>query len=388
MSPNKPNVTLYLGIYNGEEYIESLFKQVQAQDYQNFKILVVDNNSSDKSGEMFKEWKKVYKDRFQFVKNKVNYGGHGSLFKNMDKIDTKWFCFLHQDDFYKPNHISTIIDLIMKSSKNTVGVSTTMGSMTNSGKVLNSKPRMTWFSYNLDEPGQFLQNLRAQAIPYPASAFNLGIFKKTIVPFHSPTFSDTEQTLRMLGYGRFIISQKETMYYRENPTSESHGLNSKERTTGTIISLARVFNSIEFDFILNKVEENKRSLFANELIKALSHRIPKGDLSFTLETIALEKMISKWGYKENEISLLLAKNYASISSAATVNIINNLSNAKVRIKKVDNGIEKQTIASRIWGIYFNFNPEKFKRFNKFIIKSIYKLIFIIKPSHRLKNKWK
>jgi len=388
MNPNKPVLTIYLGIYNGEKFIESLFNQIQAQHNQNFHILVADNNSTDQSRKMFNEWNKIYKNRFQFVKNKVNYGGGGSLFKNIEKIKTKWFCTLHQDDFYKPNHISTIIDLITKSQNNTVGVATTMGSMTNGGKILNSKPRVTWFSENLDIPGQFLQNLRAQTVPFPASAFNLSIFKKTLVPFHSATFSDTEQTLRMLGYGKFIISQKETMYYRENPTSESHGLNSKERTTGTIISLARVFNSIEFDFILNKVEENKRSLFANELIKAVSHRIPKGDLSFTIETIALERMISKWEYKEKEISLLLAKNYASISSAATVNIINNLSNAKVRIKKVDNGIEKQTIGSKIWDIYFNFNPEKFKRLNKFIIKSIYKLIFIIKPSHRLKNKWK
>ena len=388
MSHNKPNVTLYLGIYNGERYIDSLFKQIQSQNYQNFKILVVDNNSSDKSGKMFKEWEKVYKNKFQLVQNKLNYGGHGSLFKNMHKIDTKWFCFLHQDDFYKPNHISTIIDIITESKKNTVGVSTTMGSMTNTGKISNSKPRMTWFSHNLDEPGQFLQNLRAQAIPFPASAFDLSIFKKTIVPFHSPTFSDTEQTLRMLGYGRFVISQEETMYYRENPTSESHSLNSIERTTGAIISLSRVFNSIEFDFVLDKIEENKKSLFAKELIRALSHRIPNGDSSFTLGTIALERMISKWGYREKDISLLLAKNYASISSAATVNIIKNLSNVKVKINRIDNGIEKQALGSKIWDVYFNSYPKKFKKFNRFIIKSTYKIVFLIKPNHRLKNKWK
>ena len=388
MSSKKHNLTLYLGIYNGEKYIDSLLKQILSQDYQKFNILVVDNNSSDQSRKMFGNWKKIYKNNFQLVKNTANYGGHGSLFKNMDKIKTPWFCTLHQDDFYKPNHTKTIAKLILASRNNTVGVSTTMGSMSNSGKILNSKPRVTWFSSNLDEPGQFLQNLKAQTVPFPASAFNLSKFKKTVVPFHSPTFSDTEQTLRMLGYGRFIFSQKETMYYRENPNSESHVLNLKERTIGAAVALSRVFNSNEFELILNKVAENKRNLFAAQLIEALSHRIPQSDLLTTIQTIALERMIIKWGYGEKELSFILGNSYANLSSALAVDVINNLSNNQIKVRKKRSGIKSQKLVSRIWNIYFNLNIFKSMKLNKFIIKNIYKIIFILKPDHRMKNKWK
>jgi glycosyltransferase involved in cell wall biosynthesis len=96
-----PILTLYLGIYNGEKYIEGLFNQIQSQEYQDSKILVVDNNSSDGSLKLIKHWKKVYKGNIQIVKNKFNYGGHGSLIRNIDKIETPWFCTFHQDDFYK-----------------------------------------------------------------------------------------------------------------------------------------------------------------------------------------------------------------------------------------------------------------------------------------------
>lgn len=388
MRSNKENLTLYLGVYNGGKYIENLLEQIQSQDNQNFKILVVDNNSSDNSEKMFGKWKVVYKNNFQFVKNKVNYGAHGSLFANMERIKTPWFCTLHQDDFYKPNHVSTITELILENSKNTVGVSTTMGSMSNNGKILNSKPRVTWFSSNLDVPGQFLQNLKSQSVPFPATAFNLSVFKKTIVPFHSPTFSDTEQTLRMLGYGQFVISQKETMYYRENPDSESHVLNSKERTIGAAIALARVFNSNEFDLILNKIGTKKRSLFATEIVKALPHRIPESDLLTTVQTIALERMITKWGYSEKILSLLLAKNYVKLSSGLAVNVINNLSNNSISINKTKQGIKGKSLTSKIWDLYFNFSIFKLKKFNKIFLKNIYKFIFIIKPNHRMKNKWK
>jgi glycosyltransferase involved in cell wall biosynthesis len=388
MSSKKHNLTLFLGIYNGEKYIDSLFEQIQAQENQKFHILVVDNNSSDQSRKMFGEWKKIYKDNFQFVKNQVNYGGHGSMFKNMDKIKTPWFCTLHQDDFYKPNHTSTINELILTSNKNTVGMSTTMGSMSNSGKVLNSKPRVTWFSSDLDEPGQFLQNVKAQSVPFPATAFNLRVFKNTVVPFHSPTFSDTEQTLRMLGYGSFIVSHKETMFYRENPDSESHTINSKERTIGAAVGLSRVFNSKEFDQVLNKIAENKRSVFATQLIDALSHRIADNELLITTQTIALEVMITKWGYVDKNLSSLLGKNYANLSSPQSVNIISNLSGNKIETKQVKAGTTNPTLASKIWDIYFNLNILKSIKLNKFIVKSVYKIIFVIKPNHRMKNKWK
>jgi hypothetical protein len=260
--------------------------------------------------------------------------------------------------------------------------------MSNNGKILNSKPRVTWFSPNLDEPGQFLQNVRAQSVPYPATAFNLKVFKNTIVPFHSPTFSDTEQTLRMLGYGSFIVSQKETMFYRENPISESHIINLKERTIGAAIGLSRVFNSNEFGQILNKVTENKRSVFASQLIEAVSHRIADSELLITTQTIAIETMITKWGYGDKNLSFLLAKNYTNISSPQTVNLINNLSGNKIGIRQVKTNNKSQTFANKIWDVYFHLNIFRSIRFNKFIVKNIYRIIFIIKPNHRMKNKWK
>jgi glycosyltransferase involved in cell wall biosynthesis len=381
-------VTLYLGIYNGEKYLDSLFQQIQSQDNQNFKILVVDNNSSEITETMFAQWKKVYKNKFQFIKNEINYGAHGSQFKNLDAITTPWFCTLHQDDFYKPNHVSTIVDLITKSENNVVGVSTTMGSMDNTGKILNSKPRVNWFSPNLDQPGQFLQNLRAQTVPFPATAFRLNVFKKTRVPIHSASFSDTEQTLRMLGFGRFIHSQKETMLYRENPNSESHVLNETELINGAAVGLMRVFCSNEFNTILETINGSKRGAFANQLIKALPHRVPKGDLLNVLEILALEKMISNWGYSQKKLSLLIGKKYAEQFSWQTVGTINNLSESSITIKHKHNLAKNQSTISKIWEHYFNSKTLISKGLNKTFLKIVYQIIFVIKPNHRMKNRWK
>lgn len=383
-----PMLTLYLGIYNGEKYIEGLFHQIQSQEYQDANILVVDNNSSDGSLKLIKHWKKVYKGNIQIVKNRFNYGGHGSLIRNIDKIETPWFCTFHQDDFYKANHLSTLIDLIAASTKSTVGVSTTMGSMTKDARTIATKPRINWFSSNLDQPGQFLQNLKAQAVPYPASAFKLSIFKKTKVPFHSPTFSDTEQTLRMLGYGKFIFSQKETMLYRENPESESHRLNVDEKIIGTTVALARVFHSREFDLLLDKVEKRKRDKFAKQVLLALNSRIKDSILSNTIENIALEQMLIKWGYAEDGVNLLLSKNYAKTGSVQAIEVLNNLSNSSVKFEQFTNRKETTRFSSRIWDLYFKTNMVRSQSLNRIILKNIYRLIFLVRPNHIFKNKWK
>ena len=383
-----PILTLYLGLYNGVKYIESLFHQIQLQEYQDFKILVVDNNSSDESFKLIKHWQKVYKSNIQIVKNKFNYGGHGSLIKNIDKIETPWFCTFHQDDFYKANHLSTLIDLILASTKNTVGVSTTMGSMTKDARTIATKPRINWFSSNLDQPGQFLQNLKAQAVPYPASAFKLSIFKKTQVPFHSPTFSDTEQTLRMLGYGKFIFSQKETMLYRENPESESHKLNEYEKIIGTAVSLARVFHSREFNLLLDTVEKKKREKFAKQVLLALNSRIKNSVLSNTIENMALEQMLIKWGYAENGVTSLLSKNYAKTSSVQAIEVLNNLSNNSVKFEQFTNRKETIRPSKRIWDLYFKTNMVRSQSLNRIVLKNIYRMIFLVKPNHVFKNKWK
>jgi len=392
MKSNLPKITLFLGVYNGEQYLESLFEQLRAQDSQKFNLLVIDNSSTDNSYDKISNWKKIFGQRFTLVRNEINYGAYGSLFKNLNRIKTPWFCWLQQDDYYKKNHVSTILELISKSDKLTIGVSTTMGSISNSGIVLNSKPRSTWFSSNMDQAGQFLQNLKAQSFPDPSSAYRTEIYKKVVIPVHSTTFPDTEHTLRMLAYGKFMVSQKETMYYRENPNSDSHGLNHSERVVGTFLGLIRVFNSNEFIVILNLIQPNKRFDFANQLLQALSIRLPKGDLLQALEILVLEFMIENWSYSEKNISKILRSKYKKLSANRTINILNNLTSAegltKTKQKTQKNINRNSNINNKIWEVYFKSNNVIVRKYNRKIITIIYRLLFLAKPKHRLKNTWK
>jgi glycosyltransferase involved in cell wall biosynthesis len=378
-------ITVFIGIYNGEKYLDNLFDQIKNQDTSSFKLLIVDNSSKDSSFEIIKSWpQKLSNLKFQIIRNSKNLGAGGSLNLNLHHIHTPWFTTMHQDDFYKPNHISTILKLINQSDENVSGVSTTMGSMSNEGKKIKSIPRSTWFNSNLDKYGQFIQNVKSQSVPFPCTAFRTEIYKKTQVLIHNPSFSDTEQTLLMLCYGRFLITNTETMLYRENPISESHSLNPDEREMGAFIGLTRVFSDERFLNLCNSLGKSEINKFLEDLTSAITHRITDLKVQKLLQIILIENILKSANYSNAEIVELLSNQYADFSSTQTLRNLGNLGNFSVLENKEENNLinDESNWKKRLWDKYFYSQIPIPDFAHRILIKSIYKLVFKIKPDHR------
>ena len=383
-------VTVYLGVYNGEKYLERLFKQIQSQKTSNFRLLVVDNASTDSSFKIISGWpKKLEKIETTIIRNPINLGAAESLNHNLKFVKTKWFITIHQDDFYKSNHISTLLELINHSPNNVVGISSMMGSMSNSGNKMNSFPRSSWFHQDLDQHGQFLQNLKSQSVPFPSSGFKTEIFKKTKVLSHSSSFSDTEQTLKMLGYGKFVTSKKETMLYRENPLSESHSINNTEREIGAFVGLNRVFFSSEFKILLKELDEGKIHSFISQIILALEHRIKNKEFLRLLNLVILENTLETTGYKNIRLMKQLSGIYVDFASPLTLTLIDNLGNIKAkRYSGIKNTKQfEMNWKINLWNTYFESKIKFPTVINRIVLKLLYKVIFIVKPNHRWKNRW-
>ena len=92
--------TVFIGIYNGEKYLESLQKQLLSQTYQDFHLVVIDNFSTDNSWEALAGWQAIFGEKLILRRNDMNLGGGGSLAKALDSglISTHWFTTIHQDD--------------------------------------------------------------------------------------------------------------------------------------------------------------------------------------------------------------------------------------------------------------------------------------------------
>ena len=92
------DITIFLPVYNGANYITQAIESVLKQTYQNWKFLIVDNCSTDNTAEICKPY--LADPRFKYILNEKNLGVHGNFHKALGLCDTKYYAYLSHDDLY------------------------------------------------------------------------------------------------------------------------------------------------------------------------------------------------------------------------------------------------------------------------------------------------
>jgi len=70
---NKASITVIIATYNAEDYIDSCVNSLLMQEYTNFNILIIDNNSTDKTKDLIREYIRVRENIILF-ENQGNFG--------------------------------------------------------------------------------------------------------------------------------------------------------------------------------------------------------------------------------------------------------------------------------------------------------------------------
>jgi len=394
-------ITVFLGIYNGENFLQSLKNQLKSQKFQDFILVVVDNASTDDSFEKLSAWKSDFGDRITLYRNDENLGGGGSLHKALFEryIKTEWFVTLHQDDFYLPNHLEVIAKTLREAPDSTVAVCTSMGSMDKNGTAQASPPRAAWLLDDTSPAYSFLINLRFQTLSFPSSAFKTKAFIDSFRYWHSPAFSDTETTLYLCSHGEFRYVATETVRYRENPSSESHVVNSLEANVSASIGLSRVFTSQEFRLILQLVEPSSRVKFFSELVNSIELRIPNSPLMHFVKILATEECSRVWRYQESATNLALSSVYDGLGSEFSSNLLARLAQhepAKAsseleialsvlsRVKAVEISTSASKSRSTFWSLVSHLPlPVRIKLFRAYV-----RIYAIKEPTHYWNANWR
>jgi glycosyltransferase involved in cell wall biosynthesis len=108
---NEPLVSIVLGTYNGETYLEEQLRSVLAQSYPSLEIIAIDDGSSDRTIEILREYA-AHDPRIKIVVNEQNLG----FVKNFEKGATlstgKWIAFCDQDDYWMPDKVEKMAKAI------------------------------------------------------------------------------------------------------------------------------------------------------------------------------------------------------------------------------------------------------------------------------------
>ena len=118
-------ITVFVPNYNKQKYISQALNSIlmQKTNFQ-YKILIIDDASTDNSVETIKRYVKKYPKKIDFIQNEKNIRCLANLIKGYKLIKTKYFCILDPDDYWiNKNKLQKAVDFLDKHNDFTIYMS-------------------------------------------------------------------------------------------------------------------------------------------------------------------------------------------------------------------------------------------------------------------------
>lgn len=97
-------ISVIIPCYNSTDTIERAIDSVIHQTYQNWELILVDNNSTDNTSEKLYDYQKKFPDRIKVLKE-ITKGAPAARNKGLYEAKGEWIQFLDADDELLPNKI-------------------------------------------------------------------------------------------------------------------------------------------------------------------------------------------------------------------------------------------------------------------------------------------
>lgn len=105
-------VSVIIVNYNGERYIDDCISSLLYQDYPVLEIIIVDNNSTDRSEEVIRKYKEV-----KLIKLKENVGLAEGCNVGARVAKGEFLCFVNNDMKFEKNFISSLVQELYLNSE-------------------------------------------------------------------------------------------------------------------------------------------------------------------------------------------------------------------------------------------------------------------------------
>lgn len=104
-----PCFSVIMPLYNKAPYVRKAVESVVGQTYSDWELVVVDNGSTDGSGEVVTE---IADPRIRIVRLEENIGPGGARNHGVSESTAPWICFLDADDWWEPTFLEEMSGLI------------------------------------------------------------------------------------------------------------------------------------------------------------------------------------------------------------------------------------------------------------------------------------
>lgn len=113
-------ISIIVPIYNTAKYLPTCLKSILSQTYQNLEIILVDDGSTDNSGQIADDYAKE-DSRIKVIHQK-NQGQSAARNSGLKKAKGEYISFVDSDDQIKPSFIDALLDLYTNNAHTSIAV--------------------------------------------------------------------------------------------------------------------------------------------------------------------------------------------------------------------------------------------------------------------------
>jgi glycosyltransferase involved in cell wall biosynthesis len=213
----EPMVSICMPVFNGEHFITAAIDSLMSLDYENYELIILDNNSTDKTGEICKLYSKRYK-KIRYFLDDNPCTSHQAASRLVNYANGDFFMLACDDDIWDKNFLKKIMPIFQQNPS--VGlVYPRFGLIDSKGFVIDSSAGGIFIDANHSRFNNFIRYLfKRSCVPLVFGVFRLENYKYSL-PFR--TFDNTLWDGDNLFLLKFLSNFKvhcvdETLfYYRE-----------------------------------------------------------------------------------------------------------------------------------------------------------------------------
>lgn len=223
MLQQSPVVTVLMATYNGESYIAEQIDSIISQDYPNIEIMISDDQSSDQTVSILRQYESRYKNiRVSVNETRIGYVKNFELL--LQNASGHYFAFADQDDIWLPEKISVMMSAMLKREAEIPGkavmVHTDSAMISDEGKILfpsYARYRSYFFSHQKDIPTM----ISKCGVMGNTILINVNL-RKIVLPFHlDVVHHDYWITVINELLGSRVSIDKPLVHYRIHDTNTS-----------------------------------------------------------------------------------------------------------------------------------------------------------------------
>jgi glycosyltransferase involved in cell wall biosynthesis len=318
---------VFLGTFNAEPWIEQVISSLEAQDHPAFKVRIFDNASTDNTVAMISNIlsKTNLKNEYTFFRNDQNIGAISSFLDRLDQFDCDWIVMVHQDDYYHPNHISTLATAIKEEPENTGIVFTAMQRIDGQGNVKLSPPTLSSKLSKTDRLENFMLSLQLSPVNFPACALKKSDLQRVNTSRHTTAFNDIEILLQIMCVADVEYIPKETMHYRVYAGNAASITSSLANDRAIFVGLVELFHSKEVEQVLTLVtsDEHWRKLIES-INQAIYIRIQSEEIQDLARNMISESLVRRFGYMNKHLTEFLVSSLTALGLERESKVAQNL----------------------------------------------------------------